>query len=418
MPKGDPAMTGGDSPIELVPARTSDVERLVAIHASSFPDARGFPERRANFMDNPRGAIGDLFAARAPSGELVGHGFLFRMKTWIAGGEVQVGGVASIGVAPEARGRRVGAAIVRGLLEESRRRGDALQLLHPFAHRFYAALGFGATSPMVRLRVPTAALPHRDEAARTRRASAHDLARISAGYALAARAGSGLLARSEALFAKKLAAPGVTTFVVAGDHADAPVRGHVSLSFDASGHGDDELCVRELVARDDEARRALIGVLAAHRDQAPTVELTLAGDDPLPLLVAEPRASHAAYVWQHLHPLGRLVAGPMARAVEVSALLRARGWLEAGRVDLRVVDGDEREAPAIGLTVRDGGVELGPAVDEPLVVDVATFTSIALGSLRPSDAARHGRLRSTPRRLAELDRLFATGAPFFCLDEF
>ena len=404
--------------ITLSPARSNEIERLIAIHSASFPNPLGFPERRANFMDNPRGPLSDLHVARNGKGDIVGHGFLFRTRTFILGGEVQVGAVASVGVASEARGGGVARALLHGLLDESERRGDALQLLYPFSYAFYASLGFGHVSPLVRLRTPCRSLPHRGEGKRCRRATTDDNAAIAVTYAAAAARENGLITRSDAVFAKYLNAPGVMKFVVEGELG---LRGYVSFVFvERHDVGEVELHVRELVALDDDARRALIGVVAAHRDQVTNVELTLLPDDPLPMLVEEPRAPREPFVPGHLHPLGALAAGPMVRAVDVRSLLLSRGYRNDGALDLRVVD-PRKGTIALRLEVRDG---VGKASESPsgsehaLEVDVGAFSSIAVGALRPSDASRHGRLHGSPASLAVADRLFATGAPFRCLDEF
>jgi len=403
--------------IELTPARTTDVDRLVAIHASAFPDARGYPERRANFQDNPRGPLSDLFVARSPSGAIVGHAFLFRMRTWIAGGEVALSGLASVAVAPEARGQGVGRAIVTGLLDESHRRGDALQLLWPFAYSFYASLGFAAVAPIVRLRAPSGSLPRSDLATRCVRATAADVPAIAAMYARTAPKRNGFVTRSDALFTRLLGVPGNVAFLVRGEHDE--VCGWVLFRFvEVATAFATELHVRELVAVDVESERALLALVAAHRDQVDAVELSLSPDDPLPMLLSEPRAPRAPVVPEHLHPLGRLAAGPMVRPIDVPRLLSQRGYLQDGRVALRVADARGDVALALAVVDRKPNVKVGDAPPDALELDVATLGAIAVGALRPSDARRHGLLRGGEDEAAGADRLFATHAPFRCLDEF
>jgi predicted acetyltransferase len=406
--------------VELTPAKTTDIERLIAIHASSFPDARGHNERRANFMDNARGSLTDLFVARDGGGGIVGHGFLFSMRTHIEGAPIKVGGVASLGVAPEARGHGVGRQMVRLLLEESARRGDAMQLLYPFSYAYYASLGFGATRPLIRLRTSPASLPHRDEAARCRRAGPDDRAAIGAGYHRAARHGCGMLDRSEALTTRLLSLTSATTFFVPRE--DATSGGHVTFAIvDAASRGgvagELEMDVRELCAFDANGRRALYGLLAAHRDQVRALEITVDVDDPLPQLVAEAWAPGARIVPQHLHPLGRVAAGPMVRAVDLRALLTARGYLGQGALDVVVTD-PLRGDTSFHLVVKGGAakiVEHGGGAR--LSTDIAIMSSIAVGALPPSGASAHGlaKLEGDP---AAADALFATRTPFRCHDEF
>src|SRR5512140_923029 len=90
----------------LRPAKDEDTERLLEIHASVFPDPRGAEERRRNFHHNALGGLGDLHVVEH-EGRLLAHAFLFPLEVWIGGRPVPAGGVASVGVAPEARGRRI-----------------------------------------------------------------------------------------------------------------------------------------------------------------------------------------------------------------------------------------------------------------------------------------------------------------------
>src|SRR5689334_13918371 len=98
--------------ISVRPAHEDDLERLVTIHAASFPDARNREARRRNFTDNVRGSLQDLLVAERAN-TIVGHAFLYRMSTWLGGTPVALGGIASVGVAPEARGTGVARGIMR-----------------------------------------------------------------------------------------------------------------------------------------------------------------------------------------------------------------------------------------------------------------------------------------------------------------
>src|SRR6185369_1291369 len=123
-----------------------------------FPDPRGREARKRNFTENARGALSDLFVAER-AGALVGHAFLFPLGLRVAGAEVPAGGIASVGVAPEARGTGVATAMMQSLHDELRTRKAPVALLYPFRHAFYKKLGYGAVSLVHRLRVPTSALP-------------------------------------------------------------------------------------------------------------------------------------------------------------------------------------------------------------------------------------------------------------------
>ena len=72
-------------------------------HTAAFPDARGVPARRRNFTANPLGTLDDLHVV-VEDGRIVAHAFLFALGVFFGGKVVPTGGIASVGVAPEARG--------------------------------------------------------------------------------------------------------------------------------------------------------------------------------------------------------------------------------------------------------------------------------------------------------------------------
>src|SRR5262245_50331513 len=126
-------------------AKEEDLDRLVDIHLAAYPDPRSVAARQRNFTHNPFGGLEHLIVAEA-AGSIVGHAFLFPFRAWFGGRLVKMGGVASVGVAPEARGRGVATALMTQLHVLSDRRGDALTMLYAFRHGFYARLGYTTTS--------------------------------------------------------------------------------------------------------------------------------------------------------------------------------------------------------------------------------------------------------------------------------
>ena len=105
------------------------------------------------------GGPGRLVGTCWPTAEPVAHAFLFRLKAWFGGMEVQVGGVATVGVAPEARRKGHGTALLTRVHEVARARGDAATVLYPFRQAFYSRFGYATTSPYRRLRLHPASIP-------------------------------------------------------------------------------------------------------------------------------------------------------------------------------------------------------------------------------------------------------------------
>src|SRR5688572_27611022 len=92
-------------------AEEADLPRILEVHLASYPDARGIELRRRNFTANPLGELSDLVVAEV-NGDIVAQGFCFPLEAWFGGAKVRVGGIASLAVAPEARRRGLGRALM------------------------------------------------------------------------------------------------------------------------------------------------------------------------------------------------------------------------------------------------------------------------------------------------------------------
>jgi len=399
-------------------AREDDLDRLVSIHSAAFPDARGREARRRNFAENVRGSLGDLFVAER-DGALVGHAFLFRMSTWIGGVELPIGGIASVGVAPEWRGSGVGRGLIHALHDELRARGTGLSLLYPFRHSFYRRLGYGTVAEVKRLRVPPSALPGREVLGEVRGASPDDWLAMRRCYERLAARSTGLLARREAVWRAALSPEGRQIVVVAG--ARGELSGYAIYAYMSAPDGlAQELDVLELVAETDVARLALLGFFRRQRDQAPYVRLLLDARDPLALFCDEPRAPTTDTIRSLVAVAGELGAGAMLRIVDLRAALAARGYAADGELTLRIVDAELSLGATTGtLRVSGGRAVFGPERHGPrLTVDASTFAQIYAGAVSATDAARYGRAETSDAETLRLaDRLFAV-APFFTLDTF
>ena len=188
-------------------ATTADLDRVLEIHVTAFPDTRGIEERRRNFTANRFGALDDLVVALRGD-DIVGQAFLFPLEAWFGGRSVRIGAIASLAVAPEVRGQGIATALLTGLHVASDMRGDALTMLYAFRQRFYGRLGYGATSSRRRLAFDPASVPASWRAlarARVRRVRGDDKEALTGAYARAATKASGWLTRSEAWWERHLA---------------------------------------------------------------------------------------------------------------------------------------------------------------------------------------------------------------------
>ena len=320
------------------PARADDLERLVEIHSLAFPDARGAEERRRNFLAKPFGPFADLHVAvrgRGGREDIVGHAFGFGLSAFVGGVAVPVMGVATVGVAPEARGRGVASALVDHLHAIARSSGMVASFLYPFRQGFYARMGYVAAPPVVHLALALASLSGlRDEAA-VRRANGDDRAVVNQLYGLHARQTTGMLVRTERLWQMHFSHERRAFFLL--ERAGAPT-GYVSFSLEQSEpHGETRLDVVDLVGATLGDRLALLGFLHGLRDQVSEVDLCLATDDPLLVALGDRDLDRRRFGTSRVeHALGALATGPMVWLASPQAALEARGYRYDGVFQLAV----------------------------------------------------------------------------------
>ena len=405
--------------LEFRNAREDDLDRLVDIHSSAFPDPRSAEPRRRNFVANPLGPLDTLRVATAGD-VIVAHAFLFAFDVWFGGRAVRVGAIASVGVAPEARGRGIGAALVADLHDQALARGAAITLLYPFRQGFYARHGYAAVTPSRRIVTHPGAFPAawaRGGALTLRAANGLDRDAIIEAYERAAARSTGWLSRPSALWTRHLANER-RVWIAAIDPAHGEkggkLVGYVSWSLvQSEAHAITHLVVHELVAEDDPVRRALLGAIAAQRDQVHAVEIEVDADDPLDrALIDADRALFGTAKVEHV--LGVLAGGPMVRIADLRRAIEARGYRHDGELDV-TVDGEAE----LHVSIHGGRATVGEACGGAgIAVDGASFAAILYGALAPRDAARLGLLRATDdAALAHADACLAL-APYLAIDSF
>ncbi len=88
------------------------------------------------------------------AGQLVGSAGYHDMLQYWHGRPVMMAGVGGVKVAPEARGRGVGRAMMTGLLAEMARQGYVLSTLYPATAQIYRSLGWELAGGNYRAEVP------------------------------------------------------------------------------------------------------------------------------------------------------------------------------------------------------------------------------------------------------------------------
>lgn len=361
------------------PATEADLDRLVEIHMASYPDDRGAPARRLNFVQNAWSELEDLRVLER-GGRIVGQGFGFDLAAWFVGRAVPALGIASVAVAPEARGTGVAAELLSGLEDEARGRGALICILHAFRHGFYARRGYADVTPNVRLACDPRAIPNAwvKEARDAKLTTNVKLPKIVRMYDDACRRATGWVRRPEKLWARRFANER-RHYVVLED------AGYVSFeTMQREPHAETRLLVHELVAKDAAARRVLWGFLGMQAGQVAEIDVEIAQGDPITLALTDvDGARHGEEDVEHA--IGQVVAGPMIKLLDRKRALAARG--------------------------------VRPKAIEGVTIDDRALASVAFGGFSLRDAVALDLARGKKSDVARADEALRI-PPFFTLDRF
>ncbi len=312
------------------PMDDSDRDRTLAVAAESVAAGR---------------YVGAFDGAR-----LIGTARYLDMRQWWHGRSVPMAGVAGVKVAPEARGRGVGKALMSELTGLIAGRGYPVSVLYPATTPLYRSLGWELAGGLYHATVPARSLgtlvapdvgaPPPPMA--LRRAGPDDAAGVIeiVGAAHEAARHCGPITRAPADVRRQLSDPHRFSYLAAD--------GFLAYRWQ---DGNRELLVECAVATTAQTTRDIWSVVASHASIAGRVRALLAPDDPVAWLTREADLALAERTpW-------------MLRVLDAPAAIAARGF-PAATVATAVLQLDDPQLPANSgwwaLQVSDGKGTLTP----------------------------------------------------------
>jgi len=331
-----------------------------------------------------------------------------RFGQFFSGRRIPMGGVASVVVSPEARGRGLASRMMAFLIERMRAEQLPISALYPATPALYRSVGYEFAGHWTlysmlldRLRdVP------RPPTGRVRKAKVEDLEAIEAlRVKLAAERQGGLDRGDWAVSIYRRRFDDLHTFVSLDEKGDvngALFYRHAPIS---AGTEDYNLDVRELFAEDPASLSALLWVAASSSSVAQKARFRGWLDEAHGWLVPEVRPEVSIQMrW-------------MLRLLDVPAAIAARGGPPGLRARVAVRVRDDLVADNEGgfvLEFEDGqATATRETVDDAIELDVGALSSLYSGHTTCASLARAGRLSggdpATAWRL--LDAAFAGASP-------
>jgi predicted acetyltransferase len=369
--------------MELRPATREEFDEFSRAAMSAFHREYTDADRdRYERIDEPERSL-----AWFDDGRIVATTMAFTRRITVPGGEVPCAGVTAVAVVPTHRRRGLLSAMMRRQLDDLRDSGEAVAALWSSEGEIYGRFGYGIGTSQVRLvaRRPAAGIagaPVIDDPLRVGAAAEHIDAMRDVHDRVRLRR-PGMLARPGPWWQDRLFDPESLRNGAHPLRAAMADDGYaiytVRAGFDDDGPAG-EVKVRELVAATPEAH-AVLWAFLLDQDLTRTIVWELAPlDEPLWLMVNNPRA------------VRRTVGdGLWVRLVDVAAALSARTYSVDPDVVLEVSDAfcpwNEGR-----YRLSDGGCEPteGPA---DLSLDVAALGAAYLGGTTLLELAAAGRVR-------------------------
>jgi predicted N-acetyltransferase YhbS len=347
----------------------------------------------------------------------VGTARFHDMRQWWYGRSVPMAGVGGVAVAPEARGRGIGKALMTALLGAMAERGYPISVLYPATTRLYRSLGWELAGGYYRAELPgrslSSLLPADPAAAAPRDAGGGSAGAAGVGAGDAGVRGSGSPALRRVCHADADEIIAVLGTIYAGGMDCGPcttdpasVRrwllgretfaylapdGFLAYSWHGSSH---EIMVHVLQAASAGTVSALWGIVGSHAALAKRVRACVGPSDPITWLTREPDVSLSRNeTW-------------MLRLLDARAAIEGRGFPADARVRLALALTDPQLPANAGLhtlTVADGAgslirSETGSTAQSPAAPPVrlgprgfaALFAGVPMATLRRAGLAAGG----------------------------
>ena len=384
--------------VTIRPATAADVERIISLRTQAFNiNEHG----REAMRKDPR--IPEVRVAEI-DGRVVGTARAIPFAHFFGGRPIEAAGISGVAVSAEARGRGVGAAMMREFLRELRP-GMPISTLYPATVPIYrhAGYGFGGVRTFWKTRLdalpqtgPLDAEPFTDA----------DLPAVIDAYERFASGTNGLVRRSEDWWQRRVFTDWENRTAyryLVREHGE--VTGWIVYMLSSAGQDAWRLNVdgRDLIWTTPAAGRTLLSLASLHRSTGESITWPGPPTEPLADLIAEdPVEVHGIFRW-------------MLRLLDVPAAIEARGYppMVEASVTIGVRDPlfPENEGPW-RIEVGGGQAKVFPAEQADATGDVQTWASIWASLHRARDAVRIGGLEATPEAIEALELIFGGPLPW------
>ncbi len=339
------------------------------------------------------------FRVARVDGERAGALVNMPMGQWFGGVAVPTAAIAGVGIAPEFRGRKVGAALMTAMLSEQRELGVPLSTLYPATTQFYRTLGYERAGSRTVYQVGTRAMTVREREVRFRRSGVDERELIEGLYNAWVSNQNGPLQRSAVMWERVFKTYTGVPLVYIIEQAGRPV-GYLSY---LQGKQQEEVRVIDWCALTAAAARGIVQFFYDHRTMASEVLWPGAPSDVL--LYVLPEEQHKVH-WK---------LDWMLRITDVAQALMARGYSAAVQAEVHFDVHDAVLPENAGrwvLQLRDGKANVERGGTGAITLDVRDLAALYASYLDPFTLRIAGALNASAADLETLRLIFGGPRPW------
>lgn len=324
---------------------------------------------------------------------------LIPLTVSLNGSPFPMGGISSVATWPEYRRKGMVKELLFHALQEMKKQGQTLSFLHPFSVPFYRQYGWELAFAQKHYEIPMKSLKQKwNGKGYVRRISA-DIPLLDSIYRKYIQSYNGAILRDEKWWQQRVLAD--QRIIAVSYNEDGQEEGYIMYQLKNQVFKADEF-----VYCSTNALKVLLQFISNHDSMAEKIKMAVPENDPLPLLINEPRFQ------QQIKPYF------MARIVDVKAFLEQyMRDVSMDSVSLSIYVEDSFMEDNTGVYVLNkGDITYSQTMDKmeaDITCHVQQLASMFLGYQRPQDLYKLEMIEGNARSIEKLEQIIPRKQTYF-----
>lgn len=322
---------------------------------------------------------------------------IYHLSQWFNDKAVSMAGIASVGVAPEDRGRGIANRLLSQTIQELHSRQVAISTLYPSTQAPYRQLGYEQGGSYCKWKLPTASIRLQSRNLSIKRIEAGDLSILADIYRQQARLNNGNLERNKAVWERVLEKPEQELYTYLIGSIARP-EGYIIFTQER-----EQILIRDWALLTAAAAKRVWTFLGDHRSQIKEVTWWGSPSNPFLLLLPEQTAKIVRQtIW-------------MTRIIDLPAALSQRGYPLGIEAELHLDIQDDLLPSNNGkfcLQVSQGKGEVRQGGNGDFQLDIRHLASLYTGFWSPLQLQQLDYLQTNSVALATASLIFTGDRPW------